>query len=119
MKKTSFIIMVIILFVFILFSLKDIFLESDNPLKMSLAIIKLEVSNSEIEKVSEKKYVAKSKIGKEKFLQLMKKQGWLFQEQIGGGLIFEKDGEITIVTERNFSRYFITLSVGESRKKTQ
>lgn len=90
--------------------------QEGNPLPILYSISKLEFTKSNFESYSKSdkstSFVTKN-TGEYKYdivKGIMSNNGWIFKEQIGSGLIFEKFGVTKVVETRQFSRYYI-LSV--------
>lgn len=88
--------------------------QEGNPIPLMISAIKLHLSDSEFELFSKtekrSKYLSESN-GNSHYnvvKKYMKSKGWKFQEQMGSGLIFTKNGEDAIVVVKQYSRnYFI------------
>ena len=88
--------------------------QEGNPIPLMISAIKLHLSDSEFELFSKtekrSKYLSESN-GNSNYnvvKKYMKSKGWKFQEQMGSGLIFTKNGEDAIVVVKQYSRnYFI------------
>lgn len=88
--------------------------QEGNPVPYLIGISKYELSNNGYEEVlettNEIRYISEFEgeypLGMAK--EFMKTKGWEFKEQIGSGLIFEKDNEtITIETRQYSNHYYI------------
>ncbi|HHW36264.1 MAG TPA: hypothetical protein GXX18_03080 [Bacillales bacterium] len=88
--------------------------QEGNPIPYLTAIIKYELSNNGYERVletsNEIRYVSefevKHPLGMAK--EFMKRRGWEFKEQVGSGLVFERNKEVITIETRQYSkRYFI------------
>jgi hypothetical protein len=110
-------------FVFILFSIM-IFLkfgsaltQEGNPTPILTSILKLELSNNGYQIVSEndraEKYVSEFKLKYPYGIvkEIMKDDGWTFQEQMGSGLIFVKNDETIVVETRQFTKSYYLWTV--------
>ena len=88
--------------------------QEGNPIPLIISAMKLQFSDSEFEQFSktEKRssYLSESS-GNSSYnvvKKYMKSKGWKFQEQMGAGLIFTKNGEDAIVVVKQYTRnYFI------------
>ena len=88
--------------------------QEGNPLPLIISAMKLHFSDSEFELFSKtekrSRYLSESS-GNSSYnvvKKYMKSKGWKFQEQMGSGLIFTKNGEDAIVVVKQYSRnYFI------------
>ena len=88
--------------------------QEGNPIPYVISITKYELFNDEYEKVLEttnavrylSEYEKKHPYGVTK--EFMKSRDWEFKEQIGSGLVFEKNKEIITISTRQYSKqYFI------------
>jgi hypothetical protein len=116
LKKVIIAVLLFFLLFFGLIGLRfgSVLTQEGNPIPYLIAISKYELSNNGYEEVlettNEIKYVSefekKYPLGMAK--EFMKTKGWEFKEQMGSGLIFEKDKEtITIETRQYSKHYFI------------
>jgi len=114
--KKVLIVLLLLILLFIGFILRfgSALTQEGNPLPYIIAIIKYELSNNGYEVVlettNETRYISKFEkkypLGMVK--EFMKTRGWEFKEQMGSGLVFEKDKEtITIETRQYSKHYFI------------
>jgi hypothetical protein len=94
-------------------ALGNVLFQEGNPLAVASAIVKLEVTNSEYEKISgsNQKYIASFEGNGARELKLyMKEKGWKFKEQFGSGYMFQKDDRtITVGTRKFTKRYYVWL----------
>jgi hypothetical protein len=94
-------------------ALGNVLFQEGNPLAVATAIVKLEVTNSEYEKISglNQKYIARFEGNGARELKLyMKKNGWKYKEQFGSGYMFHKDDRTITVSTRKFTkRYYVWL----------
>jgi hypothetical protein len=91
--------------------------QEGNPLPVLASITKLEFTNSNYEQYSKKdkstKFVSEN-TGESRYdviKDIMKKNGWDFKEQIGAGLVFEKNGQTKVVGTRQYSRHYILSDI--------
>jgi hypothetical protein len=88
--------------------------QEGNPIPLIISAMKLHFSDSEFELFSKtekrSRYLSESS-GNSSYnvvKNYMKLKGWKFQEQMGSGLIFTKNGEDAIVVVKQYTRnYFI------------
>ena len=88
--------------------------QEGNPLPIFSSIFVLEFSDSDYEQFAESetqnRYVS-ANTGESRYDALeefMKENGWEFREQLGSGLVFEKDEETLVIETRQFSKdYFL------------
>jgi hypothetical protein len=104
----------LLLLVFIGLRFGSALTQEGNPIPYLIAITKYEFSNNGYEEVLERsdkiRYVSKFEkkypLGMTK--EFMKDKGWEFKEQMGSGLIFEKNDEIITIGTRQYTKqYFI------------
>lgn len=108
-------ILLILLFGFITLRLGSALLQERNPIPIITSIVKLELTNSNYQQVSETDngnwYVSKNtekSRGNFDFLkEFMKERNWDFKEQMGAGLVFEKDREIVTIGTKLYSKYYL------------
>lgn len=102
--------------VFIIFRFGSALFQEGNPTPILSSILKLELSNSNYEQFETTKrnsYVSEN-IGYSRYdviKGLMKEKGWDFKEQIGSGLIFEKNEKTLIVETRQYSKHYIIWDI--------
>lgn len=112
MRNKKLVMMVMSFFVIVLiFGIwveRKVIFQEGNPTPIALAILKLHLTRSDIATVSSNPevYVLRAKEGYRPFISLMEKQGWTYVEQLGSGLVFEKDEEREISSSRMFTRYY-------------
>lgn len=87
---------------------RDVIFQEGNPIKVLIAIGKLHIFDEKIVQISEKpkKYIISSKDGFQPFIDLMEGQGWEYSEQMGAGLIFEKNGIKHSSVSRMYTKYY-------------
>lgn len=108
---------ILVIFGFIGFRFGSALTQEGNPIPYLIAITKYELSNSEYEKVLEtssgiryvSEYEIKYPLGMAK--EFMKKEGWKFKEQLGSGLVFEKDKEVITIETRQYSKHYFIWEV--------
>lgn len=101
-----------LMFVFLLFTQRAVLFQEGNPLFMGWAVVRLEVSDLEIVKVSDKppRYLSPVDVEVDPFIKMMEQQGWKFADQMGGGIVFEKKGETFIATKRKWTRRYNVIT---------
>ncbi len=115
--------LVIVLSVFIIaagflaFRFGNALSQEGNPVPILISISKLEFTNSDYEQYSESdkeiRFVSENN-GEFRYdvvKELMKKKGWDYKDQMGSGLLFEKDKMTIIVETRLFSRHYILWDI--------
>lgn len=115
-KKTAvtLVIVLVIGFGLVVTSFGSALFQEGNPIPLIFSAVKLHFSDSEYELFSKtekrSRYLSESS-GKSSYnvvKNYMKSKGWKFQEQMGSGFIFTKNGEDAIVVVKQYSRnYFI------------
>ncbi|MEH7075666.1 hypothetical protein [Neobacillus drentensis] len=89
-------------------------LQEENPIPLIFSALKLKLSDSEYVQFAKtdnrSRYLSKNT--KRSRFDIVKKymnsNGWMFQEQMGSGLIFSKNGKDAVVEIRQYtSHYFI------------
>ncbi|WP_169091779.1 hypothetical protein [Paenibacillus sp. PL91] len=112
---------VILLFVlfagFLTFRFGSALSQEGNPFPILSSISKLEFTNSSYEQYSKTdkstRFVSKN-TGESRYVvvkDIMKKYGWDFKEQLGAGLVFEKNGQTKVVETRQYSRHYILSNI--------
>jgi hypothetical protein len=86
------------------------------------SIIKLEFTDAEFVQYSHApdQYISEFQSGSDRYkvvIDFMKEKGWAFEEQMGSGLIFEKDGERMVVETRQYTRNYFVWSIPEKETK--
>lgn len=120
-KLKTLIIPLVIVFVmgsgFVMSTFGSAIFQEGNPLPILVSAIKLKFSESEYVRFSKtekrSRYISESK-GKEGYIvveDFMKSKGWFFQEQMGSGLIFTKNGEDAVVEVRQYSRHYFIWEI--------
>ncbi|WP_028594003.1 hypothetical protein [Paenibacillus assamensis] len=91
----------------------DAIFQEGNPVPLFLSIVKLNFINEEIVQFSEQpeKYVMKIDNNEEIFKKYMREKGWVYQDKLGAGLIFEKNKEKITITSRMYSKEYIIYSI--------
>ncbi len=106
-------------FGFIILSYGRALTQEGNPIPILTSIMKLELLNSGYEKISdtnnELKYVSEYKY-KEKYpygiaMEFMKEKGWDFKEQMGAGLVFQKNEEVIVIETKHYSKHYYLWDV--------
>lgn len=107
MKKSLIILLIVILLVGII-SGSPVILQEGNPLPILGGIIKLGVSDDNIVQISNEPrvYISKESVGNISLVELIEKEGWKFEEQIGSGYIFSKDMKKIVVGSVQFTRKY-------------
>jgi len=102
---------------FLAFRFGNALSQEGNPVPILISISKLEFTNSDYEQYSESdkeiRFVSENN-GEFRYdvvKELMKKKGWDYKDQMGSGLLFEKDKMTIIVETRLFSRHYILWDI--------
>lgn len=119
MKKLFivFILIVVLLLGFIGLRFGSALTQEGNPIPYLIAIAKYELSNNGYEKVLETskeiRYISsfETKYPLGMAIEFMKNKGWKFKEQMGSGLIFEKDNEVLTISTRQYSTHYFIWDV--------
>jgi hypothetical protein len=101
-------------FCLVISSFGSVVFQERNPIPLIISAMKLHFSDSEFELLSKtekrSRYLSESS-GNSSYIvvkKYMKLKGWKFQEQMGAGLIFTKNGEDAVVEVQQYSsQYFI------------
>ncbi|CEG28816.1 hypothetical protein [Bacillus sp. B-jedd] len=82
--------------------------QEENPMRHLLAIMKVDFTTSQYEKVSKDEFgnIYISNSSHRPLKDYMRQHGWKFTEQYGSGLEFEKDGNKTVVVLRHYSGFY-------------
>jgi len=107
MKKIIVILLLILLILGITTVSKVLFQEG-NPIPVFTGIGKLSFGGNEIVKISDSPriYISKTSDGNYPLIELMKNDGWRFEEQLGAGHIFLKDESKLIITSVQYTRRY-------------
>ncbi|WP_083652351.1 hypothetical protein [Bacillus sp. MRMR6] len=116
------VLIVVLLFFLLIFSLVGLrfgsaLTQEGNPIPYLVAISKHELSNNGYEKVLEttnviryvSEYEEKYPLGMAK--EFMKGEGWVFKEQMGSGLVFEKNKKVITISTRQYSRHYFIWDI--------
>lgn len=81
----------------------------------AIAVVKLNTTNSDIVSVSKEDgvYLTKFKNGKTTIQQHMTEKDWQFEDQLGSGYIFKKNGKKIVITSEQFSKYYTIWKIPE------
>lgn len=103
---------------------KDLIFQEGNPIPIVIAIVNLETKDVNLVKITGKqnRYLVRRKKddngeyelpignwGFTPFIKYKEKYGWKFIRQMGSSLVFEKDGNESIVSTRVFTRRYIVI----------
>ena len=107
-RKTIIVILLIILISFGVIIEKYVIFQEGNPAKMIVAISKLHITGEPIRKISSQpdKYIVRNKDGFKPFIEMKEKEGWKFVDQLGSGLVLEKNGIKHTCIGRMFTRFY-------------
>ncbi|KLT16029.1 hypothetical protein AA980_21430 [Neobacillus vireti] len=101
----------------IISSFGSVLFQEGNPVPLMVSAMKLHFFDSEYEQFSKtenrSRYLSKN-TGDSRYdivKEFMKSNGWKYEEQMGSGLIFVKEGKEAIVETRQYSKYFIIWDV--------
>lgn len=119
MKKVLFVVMLVLVlsFGFIALRFGSALTQEGNPIPYLISIARLELLNNGYEKILDtengNRYLSESK---ERFpyviaKEFMKSKGWDFKEQLGAGLVFEKDEKVITIGTRQYSNHYYIWDV--------
>ncbi|WP_214483779.1 hypothetical protein [Bacillus sp. SM2101] len=83
--------------------------QEDRPIKLTLSIINSTIFDKEYIEYNTDPflYVAKFSDGSYSSIKtVMENKGWLYKDQVGSGLVFEKDGEQITIATKNITRFY-------------
>ncbi|HZH61140.1 MAG TPA: hypothetical protein VEY70_16570 [Metabacillus sp.] len=119
MKKVLIVVLLFFLLFFDFIGLRfgSALTQEGNPIPYLIAIGKYELSNSGYEEVLEtsneiryvSEYEKKYPLGMA--MEFMKMEGWKFKEQMGSGLVFEKNKEAITIETRQYSKHYFKWDV--------
>lgn len=94
---------VIIILAFI--AVYPVLFQEGNPLPILKGITALNIKKSEIVQISDEPriYLTKTEEGVSPVTELMEREGWKFDEQLGAGYIFSKDNSELIVESTQYT----------------
>ncbi|WP_235846852.1 hypothetical protein [Neobacillus soli] len=108
----------------IICSFGSVLFQEGNPLPIINSALKLQFSDSEYVQFSQtekrSRYLSIN-TGDRRYdvvKGFMKSQGWIYEEQMGSGLIFSKDGKEAIVETRQYTSHFIIWDVQQALLKS-
>ncbi len=101
------IVMALIIVIFVWVERRVIFQEG-NPIPVAIGMVRLSITDDDIVKVSTApdKYLMKARNGNEAFRSYMESHGWTFVDQLGAGLIYEKEGHKQMFASRMMTRFY-------------
>lgn len=97
--KRKILILFLVIFILGFMRVSPVLFQEGNPIPVVKGIVELSLNDNDIVQVSNdsKKYLTKTSVGNAPIIELMNKEGWEFQEQLGAGYIFIKDGDRIII----------------------
>lgn len=109
---------------FILGVYGKVIFQEGNPMPLISSIIKLEFTDAKYVRYSSapEKYISytKDEEGTYKVVKdFMIEKGWTFKEQMGAGLVFEKNEEIMVIETRQYTRNYFIWSIPKEVTKIQ
>ena len=107
MKRTIIIILIVILLAGTI-SVYPVIFQEGNPLPILKGIIKLGVSDDNIVQISNEPrvYISKASVGNTHLIELIEKEGWNFEEQLGSGYIFSRESKNLVVGSVQYTRRY-------------
>lgn len=113
MKKIGLLILTLAILIFVIVLVfNDVIFQEGNPLKLWVAIAKLNLTTEDMIKFDDKpmdKYVIKfnkDDSGYGGFIKFKEAQGWKLIDRVGSGLVFEKDGVKKTAVSRKYTRWY-------------
>jgi len=87
--------------------------QEGNPMPFLMAAMRLSGNESQVVPISGSsvRYLVPAKSGLNPFIDLMASQGWQYQEQMGAGIIFYRDGIGMTALSRMYSRFFMVIEL--------
>ncbi len=87
--------------------------QEGNPMPFLVAAVRLSGNQSQVEPISGSsvKYLVQTKSGLDPFIDFMATQGWQYQEQMGAGILFYRDGIGMTALSRMYSRFFMVIEL--------
>lgn len=103
---------VIIILAFI--AIYPVLFQEGNPLPILKGITALNIKKSEIVQISDEPriYLTKTEEGVYPVTELMEREGWKFDEQLGAGYIFSKDNSELIVESTQYTGKYTIWKLG-------
>ena len=92
-------------------------LQEENPIRLIISAMKLKLSDTEYvqfaktEKRSRYLSINTDHSRYEVVKEFMVSKGWMYQEQMGSGLIFTKNGEDAVVEVRQYSKHYFIWEI--------
>lgn len=107
-KKIVLILFVVVL-AFGLIIIYPVLFQEGNPLPILKGIAKLSFDEDEIVKISDnpQRYISKTDTGKSPIIDLMSQESWEFEDQMGSGYIFYKNGNRKNVSSVQYTKKYI------------
>lgn len=102
---------------FIISAFGPVIFQEGNPVPLMVSAVKLQFGESKYIQFSKtekrSRYISESTgDGQYEIVKdYMKSKGWKYQEQMGSGLIFTKNGEDAIVEVRQYSRHYFIWEI--------
>ncbi len=108
MKKIVLILFVVVLF-FGFIIIYPILFQEGNPFSILKGIAELSFNEDEIVKISDEpqRYITKTDTGKSPIIDLMGQESWDFEDQMGSGYIFYKEGNRKNVSSVQYTKRYI------------
>jgi hypothetical protein len=89
------------------------FRQNEPHLAVLTSIIRLHLTGDEIVPIQGRLFMTKTNKQNAPIISLLEGRGWMFVDQMGSGLIFEKEGETLTVDTRQYSRYYRIIELSE------
>lgn len=117
MKKIGiFILVLMILTIVFVLAYDDVIFQEGNPIKLWFAIVKLNLTTKDMVKFDDEPmdiYVVKFKKGDTGyggFIKFKDEQGWKLIDQVGSGLVFERDGVKKTAETKKYTKWYVLIS---------
>lgn len=119
MKRKLLIVLILFVLILGLFILRygSVLTQEGNPIPILTSIIKLELLNSDYMEFSTtnfgNRYVSEN-VGNSRYdvvKKFMKEKGWDFKDQMGAGLVFEKNEDVITIGTRQYSKHYFLWDV--------
>lgn len=90
---------------------RDAVFQEGNPIPVVVGILRISLPGESMVKISAdpEKYIVKVKGGYAPYINFMETKGWKYIEQMGAGLVFEKNGQKHISVSRKLTRFYMII----------
>ena len=87
--------------------------QDEDHLAVLRAVALLTVSSKNLVRVDRETFVQKAGAGDLPIITYLQDRGWMFVEQMGSGLFFERGKTRSLVVSRQYSRFFRLIDVSD------